>query len=571
MNEPLHKGFQNENKNKMDNKKIIIGCMFLVFGIFLISLISAEVSSCCEKTLVRVDGTGGMWCQNDAEENCNTSFKIAPTSCESTSYCRKGCCYSSKEGTCTKNTPQQICEQRDGVWSESKDCDIPQCELGCCLIGEQAAFVTQTKCKRMSSLYGLKISFRKDITSEIQCIASARSGVRGACVFEQEFERTCLILTQEECANKMAQDEGVEFYEGHLCSDPALLTNCGYPGKTVCVEGKDQVYFTDTCGNLANIYDIEKINDTTYWSEMKSPAQSCDYDENNANDAGCGNCDYLLGSTCKAYEREKDESEPNYGDYICRDLGCQEGDLAEEFYDINERYPEHGETWCSRYGGVSIISAGGEPKNTNSLEENVPGSRYFRLACYNGEITVEPCADYRQQICIEGGIEVEGDIGVFKTAICRVNRWQDCVAQKNQKDCENTDKRDCKWGGTMVETSVCIPRYAPGFDFWESEQDAEDMCNIGSAVCKARYEYKLVDITGKGGGGEWKCVENCNCENEAWAEAANAICVSLGDCGASINYIGEDGYYDIIPDLYKISSKLKKEKAEEALTTATTT
>src|SRR3990172_3768011 len=36
--------------------------------------------------------------------------------------------------------------------------------------------------------------------------------------------------------------------------------------RTKCVEGKNEVYFVDSCENIANIYDAEKINDVAYWS-----------------------------------------------------------------------------------------------------------------------------------------------------------------------------------------------------------------------------------------------------------------------------------------------------------------
>jgi hypothetical protein len=116
----------------------------------------------------------------------------------------------------------------------------------------------------------------------------------------------------------------------------------------------------------------------------------------------------------------------------------------------------------------------------------------------------------------------------------------------------------------MMKTAVCIPRYAPGFDFWESEQDAEDMCNIGSVVCKVTYEYKIFDPTWQRGQAAWECVDNCECEEEGWLESANLICASLGDCGSSVNYINEKGYYDKT-ELRIITSKLREEKAEEVL------
>ncbi len=534
----------------MNKKKIIQFCIFFVIGIFLINLVYAQVSYCCEKTKINAEGTGGMWCQNEEQENCDPEFDAQPASCEATSYCKKGCCYNPAEGTCSRNTAKKECNEDGGTWTDSADCDIPQCELGCCLIGEQASFVTQTRCKRMSSLYGLNISFRIDISTEMLCIASARSSVKGACVFEQEFERTCRIETQKECFNREGE---VEFYEGNLCSNPTLATNCGYPGETICVEGKDAVYFTDTCGNIANIYDSSKLNNAEYWSYMKDPIESCDYGENNANSADCGNCDYYLGSTCKAYDREKDETEPDYGNYICRDLDCKQGALAEKFFDMNNRYPQHGETWCDSTGGTSKIIAGKE-KEIDSNKENLPGSRYFRLACYNGEITIEPCAEFRQEVCIESSING------FSTAACKVNRWEDCVTQEDKDDCENTDKRDCQWFQSWGGKFVCIPKYAPGFDFWESEEDAQDMCNIGSSICVIEYEKSL--------GGKWKRVDRNEC-SYAWVESANKLCTSLGDCGISVNYYDVPGYYDL-SDLTTITGRVGGKRVDEVVATLQT-
>jgi len=154
--------------------------MFL--GIFLIGIVSAigEVSYCCEKTI------GGAWCQNALEEQCsieidpftNTPYKKVPASCEATSYCKLGTCIS--EGDCMENTPERRCDKELGGYWEGKDADeIPQCKLGCCLIGDQAAFVTQTRCKKLSAVYGLQTNFRTDLTNELVCIASTMSDVKG--------------------------------------------------------------------------------------------------------------------------------------------------------------------------------------------------------------------------------------------------------------------------------------------------------------------------------------------------------------------------------------------------------
>lgn len=474
----------------------------LIFSIFLISILPlitpvGEISYCCEKTKT------GVWCQNSPESECNPAFLKTPSSCESTSYCKLGCCFDSQEGTCMENSPQKTCEEGDGVWASSSKCEIPQCTLGCCLIGSQAAFVTQTRCKKLSALYGLETNFVTNIADEFTCIASAMSEAKGACVYEEEFEKTCKFETKKECDDfkaKSANATGVEFHEGYLCSDEALGTNCGPSEKTTCIEERDEVYFLDTCGNLANIYDSSKFTDDNYWSKIKSKGESCSPDSSNANSKDCGNCDYYLGSVCKKYKSSINPN-PDYGDNICADLSCQfEG----------ETY-QHGETWCA---------------DAKGNKDNLPGSRYFRLVCYNGDVTVESCADFRQEICIQD------DINGFKTAACRANKWQDCYSQSNAGDCNNEDKRDCKWiGGTEEGRVKCVPKFAPGFNFWETEGgDAQSLCSQASVSCTVKYEKKM--------GKQKTCISGCDCTGGNWQSKMASMCGSIGDCGSKSNYLG---------------------------------
>jgi hypothetical protein len=535
----------------MINKKIIsLGIIFLIsISIFLISGVSAqETSYCCERT------NKGAWCQDASEDDCDIKYRKAPTSCEATSYCKRGCCYDSQEGTCMENTPQKVCKNPNGdddtsnggIWEESAECDIPQCQLGCCLIGNQAAFVTQTRCKKLSSLYGLEIYFRTDISNEIQCIESAMPDVKGACVFEKEFERTCLFLTKKECQDMQGFE--TEFHENYLCSAGELATNCGPRGGTTCVEGKDEIFFLDTCGNLANVYDFNKLNDDNFYWTYVAGTNGVEVDcssDSNAGSKTCGNCNYYLGSTCKDYKIEG--TKPSYGNYICMDLDCEYK---------KEKY-QHGETWCAEANGVSEIIIDSK-KTIDFANENLPGSRYFRLICYNGEVTIEPCADYRQEVCIESSIGSEK----FKTAACRANMWHDCVSQDNKKDCENKEKRDCrviKGDGTKKLfkdengkniSAFCVPKYAPGFDFWNTGGDAESLCSLASTQCVVNYEKGFFD--GWRVKGRKTCLDNNKNIIPSWLNARNDLCMSLGDCGIKVNYIDKQGYHDI-KDLYTIN------------------
>jgi len=484
------------------NLKILVT---LILGMFLIGIISAvEVSYCCEKT------TSGAWCQNAPLDQCNAQFRKTPTSCEATSYCKMGCCYDSQEGTCDENTPQRVCDKNNGVWAEGASCEIAQCKLGCCLIGDQASFVTQTRCKKLASVYGLEINFRTDFASEVACIASATPDAKGACVFDKEYTTTCVFTTKKECAS-IGGNGTSEFHEDYLCSADSLGAICGPTEKTTCVEGSDEVYFVDSCGNLANIYDASKIKDKNYWSKVYGKAESCGYGSSNAKSRSCGNCDYYLGSVCK---KAKITETPSYGNNLCADLSCE----------FEGKTYQHGESWCADSKGIN---------------NNLPGSKYFRMVCYSGDVTVEPCAEFRQETC------VQSDVNGFKFAACRVNMWQDCTAQKKKKDCENTDKRDCKWLPDNRTAIACVPKYTPGFEFWSTSAntsttsnttttDTSSSCSLATGTCTVKYEKKI--------GGSKKCIENCECLDAAWNNSMKNFCVSLGDCGEKTNYLGVVGF-----------------------------
>ena len=489
---------------------ILLGSLGLVLG---------ETSYCCEKTV------SGAWCQNEPQDQCDPGFNSAPTSCDSTSYCKVGCCFDQNTGDCSKNTPQKACSEDGGFWDASESCDIAQCSLGCCLLGDQAAFVTQTKCNQLSGLYGLDNEFRTDLTNEVQCIANTIADIEGACVFEEEFTKTCKFMTQKECNDLSSAPESsegilslfgsedeeeeqslgveVKFYKDTLCTDSSLGTNCARTEKTTCVDGEDEVYFLDSCGNVANIYDASKKDDENYWADKKEKFESCNPSESNADSSSCGNCDYFLGSTCKDFQRGVNRVRPLVGDNICRNLACEW--KGEEY--------SHGETWCADSSGI---------------KDGLPGSRAFRMVCYNGEVSVEPCADFRQETCIQDSI------GDFSTAACRVNRWQTCIAQANQKDCENTDRRDCRWTDNQDASFKCVPLDPPGFDFWQAESESTSLCSKATTECTVVFEKGLT------GGKE--CIENCECLDSSWTSKMNNLCIAIGDCGSTTNYLGAQGY-----------------------------
>ena len=568
--------------------KILLSGMFNRLKKPMVPVVSAQAvvsqpSYCCEKT------SDGSYCINTDESNCVDNFKSAPSSCETTSYCRLGTCYESGEGICMANTPQRVCDANGGTWDAREINEVPQCQLGCCIIAEQAAFVPLVRCKRLSTLFGVENDYRMDVTSEIACIATAQSQDMGACVFEKEFERLCKFTTRGECGASQEvetvggniSDGAIEtttekkFYENYLCSAEELNTACAKQTSTGCYDGK--VYEFDSCGNRENVYSSDK---DASWNKgmVAEPGEVCA--ENDGSNKNCGNCEYLLGSRCAEWDGILGIGKPSGSDHYCQTTECVDRDG-------NKRL--NGESWCVNDGQI------GEGSDT-------VGSRYYKEVCVDGEVRVEPCADFRKEVCISGSIEIGS--GSFGTAACRVNRWQTCAQITDEEDCTNIDKVDCMWlpsvtgmvfsvsadgggqafsnptasgsgeafgnptasgdpsitgsvispitgnalfgGGGDEETEetktnrgggICLPNFPPGLEFWE-ENTAKQMCGVANAKCTAIFEKGLI-------GGSWKCIENCECLEDDWAVSANQICVALGDCGGYINYQGEysdEGY-----------------------------
>ncbi len=515
----------------------------LIFGLFLliisgilvynnISIVSAvDATVCCEKT------QSGLFCQNVPNAECASGSRAVPTSCESTSYCKPGFCYDSSEGTCADNTPQLVCNANGGVWSETKPA---QCELGCCTLGDQAAFVTLVRCKKLAGFLGLKTNYNKAIKDEVQCVLSVQNQDKGACVFESEFEKTCKFVTRAECDGGLGRDNSTsikgEFFVGKLCSAEELGTNCGPTKNTICAPGKDEVYFVDSCGNAGNIYDASKVNDKEYWANIKDKTEACSPNSANGGSTSCGNCNYLLGSFCRSTDSASGRA--TYGNNICADLNCKKTSNGNSY--------KHGESWCV------YNDAGTTGEGTDSV-----GSRFFKHICINGEEVVEQCADFRQEECIQdkitaGGVE-------FSQAACRVNRWQDCTAQNEKIECENSDRRDCLWkpGSFNVAFSnkssggdkgVCVPKNPPGLTFWKGEE-TQQICAQANAACVVSFEKGLF--------GNEKCTDNCECLGNNWEQQHADLCTSIGDCGPNTNWVGEAGFRE---GFKKLIGKAKTKK-----------
>ncbi|MCK4647606.1 hypothetical protein KAT24_01600 [Candidatus Pacearchaeota archaeon] len=509
----------------MRKKEILIG-LILMFTLLSSFLVMADV--CCEKTIDLSEDSSSVLifeCLDAPLEQCDDTYRTAPTSCDQTGYCQLGTCINTNTGTCMPNSPRQPCIDGGGFWIGKDKEDIEICQEGCC--GDGIAFVTLTECKQMATDYGFDTNFRPDIRDAETCYALASAQERGACVIEAEFTKDCTMETRNTCP------EDATFHEGFLCTAPGV-SDCAKSGDTKC-EGT-KVYFLDKCDNLANVYDENMFTDGNhwtqemedYWTYMQEP--SC---EVNGADATCGDCSYRAGTMCKEYDRWEEgmpNKAPEYGNYVCADLSCYydtDNDGTKEVYN-------HGESWCAESEGTywglpgiieSTTEGGVKDSIRIELEDitkyHLPGSRYYRLLCWDGEVTPYKCKDYRNEVCKE--VNMGTDESRFMYGQCMINDWRPCFDVNNSIDCEDS-LMDCKWikghrfdrkiKENKDEQGSCVPLYTPGFDFWEPESDAHEICALGTTEERVFYEtgwWKNRDTFGDAPtiDAAHRCLENC--------------------------------------------------------------
>ncbi len=491
---------------KEENKlaKIIIS----IFSIKQFGVVSAaEVKQCC------IENKNGAICQEYSSslisEACDAE-NIVQASCEEVSQCQIGTCIDEEQGTCSTRSPKGICEAEGGVWDDDPNGNIPECRKGCCVVGDNVEFTTEQRCDYISNVYGFEKDYRQ-ATNELECLALAPEVTlkNGACVVGE----SCRFSSAQECLKLQG-----EFHEGLLCSNPSLETQCERQTTVSCVEGKDEIYWFDSCGNRENIYSSDK---DASWNEGKVLAKenSCDPNSANYNSETCGNCNYLLGSSCSA--TSVGETSIEDGNYVCEDLRCE---ASEETGGVDR---ENGESWCVY---DSYIGDGKDPA----------GSRHWKRICKDGEIEVEPCADYRGEICVQSDVNIEGDD--LSSAACVVNRAMECINYNS--DAETTKERcmensACQLTEVDVDEGfkfeICTAKYPGGFDFSgenkRASESATQLCSMANQKCTVIYQKQLF--------GGWECIQNCECETEKFSEEMNNLCVGLGDCGSYINYVGE--------------------------------
>ncbi|MDD5133699.1 MAG: hypothetical protein PHD81_00955 [Candidatus Nanoarchaeia archaeon] len=517
---------------KSVSRKLLI---FIFISLFLISFVNAA-QVCCEKT------TDNKFCQYVDESQCAADSKKAQTNCVFTSFCTPGCCFDLSDGRCYANSPQASCLSRgeDASFAGDQNCDVAQCNMGCCIIGQQASFITQTRCKKETANYpDLQMVFKEDVKDEASCLALSRSKEKGCCVQSSE---SCIYTTRDNCPVQTATNKGdAGFFKNTYCSDAKVVCDCSSglkSGKKGCLGESDDVYYIDSCGNPEGV------------------AEHCDYTE---------------GTTC-GFDKETNN-------YKCLDLKCKTDyeifDAAGKTLLAKGAEVQNGESWCE-FDVTKSVWGDSLPLQ---FGKDLPGSRYYRGFCINNKMFVEPCEDFRAQWCVQDQMTVQDQ--KYNVAGCIRNKFEDCYLQTTQTNCENTYLRDCFWTNTINEKGeliyegpngaaigVCRPLVPAGTKFWEGE--GADSCAVGSQECVAKiYISGLTKALGNSGfmesvnkitkamslsdagtfGTIWQgitgfkeigkveCVQGCQCLQRDMLIKMNNACRALGDCGADYNII----------------------------------
>ena len=445
--------------------KAVFMAFIIVFSIFTISGIkevSAEQNVCCEQT--ETD-----WCVYTGDENCLSTGNAA-TSCEQTSYCKGGCCVS-EVGKCSKNVPKAKFENTDGyIWQEGASCDVDVCEKNCCVIAEyQCSYTTEDHCEYLiKDLEDIEKDFR-DVDSEYECTDICTNSDKGCCVTDD----SCTYGSRGECEiPDLDINTGNGFYKERYCSGLGYCSYCEPHDSTACVA--DDVYWFDSCGNQE-----EEMED----------------------------CDYLEGDWC-GYDDD--------GNAFCKSVECK--DTFDGVYYVDANDPgevgegvdrnvhsedriggerEHGESWCL------YESPAGDFKDR-------PGSQHYRSYCYFGEEILEPCADYREEVCIQSPYGENTETG----GACVTNSYSE---------------------GLINENITTVPL---GSKFWSDTSTEE--CAVAEIDCPVLYAVSnYLDVN-------WQPGRNLGCLGPDWAQNMTFYCAAQGDCGAGTNVVGvftDDGFY----------------------------
>ncbi len=432
------------------------------------------------------------------------------------------CCEETVLGnSCVNAFPEECNSDFASVPSDCSNTDF--CEIGCCISPENGMCNARTgvrDCIDMNGTFRSEAECAIDECEEGCCVYgnNVKWTTYANCQFEGNSQNSDLptewLTDEEHNTNIKCMFSLDKFNNGACVYESGDERKCSYLSLEECVlrTGSENNFYKDVfCSSVELDTSCEAKDhqgciegeEDVYWFD------SCENPEDTAKD-----CSVLDGTYCGEQG----------GIFTCRDVNCPE---------IGK---QHGESWCE-YDG--IIGDGKDPA----------GSRHVKHVCYLGSERIEPCADFRNEICVQEDNPVSG--GTFSQAACRTNQWRVCMNlnQGDSMESKCAKNPDCTikhidMGGSF-NFKVCTPAYPPGFELNVGDILNDDGSLNEIAYYQAEPRDAICSTATQRCVSTWMCcpgcicIDNCACFTSKFTKDLNDLCISLGDCGGYINYDGE--------------------------------
>ena len=352
---------------------------------------------------------------------------------------------------CFPNLPANTCANIPNSQSfNDATCNSVQgCGLGCCILGGTFRYNSEIECKNLAnSIYGennydISEVFRQT-NREFECYDLSLQEEKGCCV----DDGLCTYGNKRLCTG--------DFNLNKRCSEiNTCRQSCTSRAYKDCYEGS--AYWFDSCGNPDELI------------------EQCNYDQ---------------GTLC--FKDDKETTEKNDDTVSCRSLDCPNTKQYAE-WNYTGGLKKLAESWCIYDGPTG-----------NFMDR--PGSRHYRVSCQNGEEVIEPCLDFRKEVCINAKIP----------------------NSEQYASCFRNDVYDSKLTGNVSTVPA-------GFEFWKNKEEYIDQCRVGSTKCIVLYAKKSIWR------GTYTCVNNCHCKSPGFIDEAAAYCKQFGDCSFNYNILDKEG------------------------------
>jgi len=560
-----------KHKDKIVKGKAAFEILLVLSMIFIFSMSNNTYAEeqelvCCSET------EDENFCQYADKTECKPGSQIYNGRCENFDACKTGCCdltnvpsLNGQDSKCYTNVAKADCNAKGGNFLSDSSCNYQQCNSGCCVVGGECALTTEAGCKSLTSQFpDLNLDFRNDVIIEFECSGVCAVNKNGCCVTQDENANNCNFASEQECNLK----DGL-FYEGRNCGEVpnGKCDDCKQKTNLGCVEGLNDVYWFDSCGNRGDIVkstDVSAFNELseTLGEEINSFNGKCDLNkgfkcgeisENGVKHAGCVSLNCV-----DVWDNPRVDEDGSCGDRI-NDVKPNDPCFTDDKFDRNNPR-KNGESWC-------------EYDDNSGPGLDLPGTRHYRHYCENGVEKVDDCVGYRETICRQAEITFSDSSETMSYATCAPNRVinevQDCSKCIDRECCQNIDKRDCLWVSSDKDTTnkllkeaaerknqivnkygkenvsveiesdasldkkgFCVPLVPPGNAFWQSEGNC-DAVNANNVLKSVNVKFAGVH--------EWDCEYGCRALGINFLKSSNQICNSYGDCGAKYNLAGEWG------------------------------